>query len=143
MPLIEALNPWNFPMKIILTITLLLLPTYVFALEDYKCKVTSAFQVNSNGQRIENILASMVGSEFTVDRSSGLMIGSLKNSYVTPPKILDIGSSENAFKAITVMKNKLTSNVYVLVVEEYAEDVNKPFVFTNNSNVYYGTCIHF
>ncbi|UQN45186.1 hypothetical protein [Agarivorans sp. B2Z047] len=130
-------------MRMILTTTLLLLSTYVFALEDYKCKVTSAFQVGTNGQRVENVLASMVGSEFTVDRSTGLMVGSLKNSYVTSPKILDFGSSENAFKAITVMKNDLTSNVYVLVVEEYIEDANKPFVFTNNSDIYYGTCTHF
>jgi len=130
-------------MRIILTAALLILSTYVYSLEDYKCKVASAFQVDTNGKRIENVLASMVGSEFTVDRSTGLMVGSLKNSYVTSPKILDLGSSENAFKVITVMKNDLTSNVYVLVVEEYIEDVNKPFVFTNNSDVYYGTCTHF
>lgn len=130
-------------MRIILTAALLILSTYVYSLEDYKCKVASAFQVDTNGKRIENVLAPMVGSEFTVDRSTGLMVGSLKNSYVTSPKILDLGSSENAFKVITVMKNDLTSNVYVLVVEEYIEDVNKPFVFTNNSDVYYGTCTHF
>lgn len=140
---LNVLKPWGSSMRNILTTALLLLSGYVSALEDYKCKVSSAFEVDNNGQRIEKYLAPMTGREFTVDRLTGLMIGSLKNSYLTTPKVLDFGSSENSFKVITVMKNDITSNVYVLVVEEFSENMRKPFIFTNNSSVFYGTCTHF
>jgi len=130
-------------MQKLLIILLFIFSNSVLALENYKCEVTSAFQVDNNGKRYEKILAPWVGSEFTVDRSSGIMTGSLKNSYVTSPEILDFGSSENAFKVITVMKNELISNVYVLVIEEYTEGIRKPFVFTANSDIYHGICNHF
>lgn len=110
---------------------------------DYRCLVSAAFQVNPQGERNEEILAPMIGAEFTVDRSSGLMVGDLKNSYVTSPKVIDSGSEENSFKVLTLMKNDITSNVYVLTIEEFQDGPIKPFVFLNNSYVYHGTCEHF
>mgnify|MGYP000209267774 CR=1 FL=1 len=91
------------------------------ASEDYRCSITAAFQVNTLGERNEEILTSMIGAEFTVDRSSGLMVGDLKNSYVTSPKVIDNGSKENSFKVLTLMKNDITSNVYVLTIEEFQD----------------------
>lgn len=114
-----------------------------FALDDYKCTVTGAFQVNADGQQATQVLKSYVGSEFTVERRSGVMAGSLKNSYVTAPVVIDHGSKDNAFKVVTTMKNDITSNAYMLTVEEFVEGGSKPFVFVKNADIYYGRCVHF
>ena len=114
-----------------------------FASVDYRCTVTGAFQVDTNGQQQTNILKHSVGSQFTVERKSGIMAGSLKNMYVTKPVVIDYGSKENSYKVINTMKSERTSNIYSLTVEEFIEGPRKPFIFLNNADVYYGTCEHF
>ena len=71
------------------------------------------------------------------------MAGSLRNMYATKPIVIDRGSKENSFKVITTMKTDITSNTYSLTVNEYIEGDIKPFVFLNNSDVYYGVCVLF
>lgn len=115
---------------------------------DYKCTVN---RLVVNDQKNVEVLQSMtsyyVGKEFTIDRRTGIMAGVLKNSYLTKPKIIDSGSSENSFKAITTLtlEQGLGSgtNVHVIVVREYEDGLKKPFVFLDNDEVYMGMCIHF
>ena len=113
------------------------------AVDDYKCTISGAFQVNSDGAQVTHALKSYIGGQFTVERSSGVMAGSLRNMYATKPIVIDRGSKENSFKVITTMKTDITSNIYSLTVNEYIEGDIKPFVFLNNSDVYYGVCVHF
>ena len=75
------------------------------------------------------------------------MAGALKNSYITRPEVIDVGSSENSFKVVTTLRREQGlgpgSNVYVLVVREYEKGAKKPFVFLDNDELYFGTCLHF
>lgn len=85
--------------------------------------------------------------EFTVDRRSGVMAGSLKNSYATDPVVIDSGSKGNYFKAIATMRRDqgagAGSTVFTLVVKEYDDMPKKPFVFLADVIVYFGTCVYF
>lgn len=114
-----------------------------FALDDYKCLIKNVVTVGSNGELREIGDKSVINKMFTVNRRTGDMTGPIKNNYLTTPSVLDYGSSENSFKAVTTMKNEITTNVYVLTIEEFDDSPNKPFVFLNNSDVFYGTCEHF
>jgi hypothetical protein len=114
-----------------------------FALEDYKCTINNAVTVDSNGNLKEIGDKTVIDKMFTVNRRTGDMVGPIKNNYETQPNVLDYGSTENSFKAVTLMKNDITTNVYVLTIEEFAENPKKPFVFLSNSDVFYGTCEHF
>jgi hypothetical protein len=75
------------------------------------------------------------------------MAGAIKNTFITPPQVIDLGSSENSFKVVTTLRKEQGlgegSNVHVLVVDEYAKTATKPFTFLDNSDVYFGTCVHF
>lgn len=83
----------------------------------------------------------------TYERATGRMSGALKNTYFTDPVVIDYGSRENAYKAVTTMRLDqglgAGSNIYALNVAEYEEDEKKPFVFLWNGTVFFGQCIHF
>lgn len=88
-----------------------------------------------------------IGKEFTVERRTGLMAGALKNAYITKPEVIDIGSEGNSYKVISTLRLEQGagrgSNVYMLVVQEFVKGVEKPFIFANNDELYFGNCIHF
>ncbi|EOX1578104.1 hypothetical protein ACPD0P_003388 [Vibrio cholerae] len=127
----------------LLALMVVLFSSGVFALDDYKCLIKNAVTVGSNGELKELGDKFVIDKLFTVNRRTGDMTGSIKNNYVTTPSVLDYGSSENSFKAIATMKNEITTNVYVLTIEEFDDSPQKPFVFLSNSDVFYGTCEHF
>lgn len=129
-------------MRLIVLITVLF-STSVFALEDYQCLIRNVVTVGSNGDLKEIGDKSVVNKMFTVNRRTGDMAGPIKNNYLSRPSVLDYGSTENSFKAVATMKNEITTNVYVLTIEEFDESPQKPFVFLSNSNIFYGTCEHF
>ncbi len=140
-------------MKHVSTISLLIcvvsLSGYSLAAnQDYKCEIERVSVVEGNDSNTYKMFAeSFIGQEFTVDRKTGLMVGSLKNSYVTSPQVIDIGSSENSYKVVSTMRVDqgagAGSNIYALNVDEFIEGPKKPFVFLQNNKVFFGTCEHF
>ncbi|WP_175403035.1 hypothetical protein [Pseudomonas sp. 24 R 17] len=109
---------------------------------DYRCKierVVAASEGKSNQMYI--------GKQFSVDRQTGLMIGALKNSYVTDPEVIDHGSPETSFKVITTMLKEqgagAGSNIYALTINEFQDGPRKPFIFLNNDEAFMGWCEHF
>jgi hypothetical protein len=113
------------------------------ASNDYECAITNAVQPNINGELYEMGDSSVIGKEFTVDRATGIMVGTLKNNQVNAPVIVDIGSTENSFKAVTTMRGSRTSNVHVLTIQEWIKGKKKPFVYLHDATVFYGACTHY
>lgn len=112
-----------------------------WASPDYRCTVERTASASASS------LAHMyLGKQFTVERKTGLMAGALKNSYFTEPQVIDYGSSENSYKVVTTMRKDqgagAGSSLFALTINEYADDVRKPFVFLSDSDVYYGWCEH-
>lgn len=104
---------------------------------DYPCtieRVVAAYEGKSNQVYI--------GKQFSVDRQTGLMIGALKNSYVTDPQVIDHGSLETSFKVVTTMRKDqgvgASSNIYALTINEYQDGPKKPFIFLNNDEAFLG-----
>jgi len=116
------------------------------ALRDYKCIVERVASADASAIHMKFQMY-FVGKEFTVDRRTGVMAGNLKNSYTTSPVVVDAGSTENSFKAVTTLRKEQGlgpgSNAYLLVVNEYVDSPKKPFLFAENDDVYFGTCTHF
>lgn len=133
----------------IVTIILIVLSTNVAAVgSDYKCKIERiSFASGDSGNSYELYEEYYLGKGFTVDRKSGVMVGELKNSYVTDPQVIDFGSSENSFKVIASMRKDqgagAGSNIYALTIEEFEVGAKKPFVFLKNSKVFFGFCEHY
>ncbi len=74
------------------------------------------------------------------------MSGTLKNNYLTAPDVIDPGSAENSFKSVATLRREQSMGggtaVFALVVNEYVEAPNKPFVFLSDDIVYFGKCKH-
>jgi len=129
-------------------LALIIQPFQVFAGDDYKCQIERiSFASGDQGNLYDMYVKNYIGKDFTVFRSSGLMAGTLKNSYVTAPKVIDFGSTENSYKVVTTMSKEqgvgAGSNVYTLIVLEYEKGPKKPFVFLENDVVFFGVCSHF
>jgi len=130
---------------IFLSLFLLLSSEFSLASEfDYKCNIE---RVVSSEVANESSLKFYIGQEFTVDRKTGMMVGALKNSYVTKPQVIDFGSNENSYKVIASLKVSegagAGSNIYALTISEFIRGSSKPFVFLQNSNIFLGSCKHF
>lgn len=112
------------------------------AFPDYRCSIERVVSASES-----SLNQTFIGKEFTVERKTGLMAGALKNSYVTEPLVIDLGSSENSYKVVTTMRREqgagAGSSLFALTINEYAEGVRKPFVFLADSDVYLGSCEHF
>ena len=121
---------------------------YAQSYRDYRCRIervaTAAPAPNTSLDLQEK---TYIGKEFTVERRTGLMAGAIKNSYVTKPQVVDPGSADNSYKVVTMMRRDQGigsgSNVYTLVVNEYEKAEKKSFLFLENDNAYFGTCVHF
>ncbi len=76
-----------------------------------------------------------------------MMVGALKNAYITKPEVIDAGSDENSYKVVTILRTEQGigrgANAYMLVINEYKKVAAKPFTFVQNDEVYFGTCVHF
>lgn len=109
-------------------------------LPDYQCTI----------ERIDSSIRpggmsgdSSKGKQFSVNRQTGVMTEALKNAFHAQPTVIDEGSSENAFKAVTTFKQDVGSGVYVINVAEFADTQKKPFIYTSGSDVYFGHCVHY
>ncbi|MBI6941304.1 hypothetical protein JET76_08125 [Pseudomonas putida] len=113
-----------------------------WALSDYRCTVERTVSASENSY--SHIY---VGKQFTVERTTGVMAGALKNSYVTEPQVIDYGSSENSYKVVSMLRREMGdvggSNVYALTINEHKDGARKPFAFLSNDDVYLGWCEHF
>jgi hypothetical protein len=80
---------------------------------------------------------------FTIDRGTGRAIGAIKNysdGYADfQPTVLDRGDGTQYFKALTLYDINFPA-LELLVVKEFAESKQKPFMFTQNGQVTTGVC---
>ncbi len=120
----------------------------LFAGDDYKCVIERLYFAREiEGDLKSSYETHYLGKEFAVERRSGVTSGALKNSFVNTPIVVDYGSPENGYKVVNYMKLEegagAGTNIYALNILEYKEGPKKPFVFLINSEVFFGTCVHF
>lgn len=129
-------------MKVWVGMAVLVAVANVWAADDYRCTIEST--VAAKDKPINRIY---IGKQFSVERRTGLMAGSLKNSYVTDPQVIDYGSTENSYKAVTAMRKDqgagVSSSIYAITINEYDESDRKPFIFLQNDEAFLGWCEHF
>ena len=115
--------------------------------QDYRCRIERVAMPGVPKASVEYWQKVYEGREFTVERTTGIMAGSLKNSFTTKPVIVDVGSDQNSFKAVTTMRRDqgagAGSNVYVLIVREHEKGLRKSFLFLDNEDTFTGSCEHF
>jgi len=132
-------------MKIFTILLTAVISLNAYASDDYMCKITGAFRVNSEGKQNHDGLKSLIGENFSVNRASGLMLGALTNSFAAGPMVVDPGSEESSFRVVNSMLNPVYDGHITnsLTIHEFVDGKSKPFVFLGTEvEVYYGTCVH-
>lgn len=112
----------------------------------YICTVNSSHRLSDEGVFSESALAKeAVGKQVVIDKRTGKMKGWTKNfNSFGSPIIVDSGSSEMAFKVITIFGEK-KENLFVdyLEVLEYVKKDEKPFQYINSLFTISGLCLSF
>lgn len=131
----------QFLWTVLLLIGLLSLSVNTYASGGYKCTVLEAKQLSNAGKmEVSKFTKQYIGKEFVVDKKTGRMTGQVKNhNFNGEPKVLDQGSAQQAYKAITIFSPFTT--VDYLYIQAFAEGPKKPFYFIDlGDNILTGTC---
>jgi hypothetical protein len=134
--------------RLVLAAVCCLIAFDAFSASDYRCVIANRISAGEESLALKKMQdKEYLGKEFTVDRRTGLMVGILKNSYLTKPQVIDSGSRDNSFKVINSLRLEeglgSGTNIYALTINEYERFDKKGFVFLVNDTVYLGTCKHF
>jgi len=119
-----------------------------YAGEDYICTIERVYRADAEAGTIYDAYQKQyLGKTFTVERTSGVMTGALKNSHVTAPQVIDYGSTDNSYKVVTTMRKEqgagAGSSISALNISEYETTTKKPFVFMSGADVFIGKYVHF
>jgi hypothetical protein len=110
---------------------------------NYLCKIMNILELSDDGNLSDSqTFKFMVGKTFFVDRVSGVIHGNgVSNSNLSgTPRVLDSGSSQQAFKVMTEYAPMVS--VAYLEIKEYSDFNEKSFIFYRLHDVYTGTCTY-
>lgn len=107
--------------------------------DGYVCTVRSFHRLGDAGTLSTEPKDPIVGQEFTVDRSTGKILGRYISNSSFKTEVLDAGSKTQSFKTIAKSHAGFLHVIYYQVLE-FAEGSRKPFVLMDGSLIYAGTC---
>ncbi|MDY1103254.1 hypothetical protein [Pseudomonas aeruginosa] len=113
----------------------------------YRCTIERFTQAQGDDVPSYTMLKeAAIGKQFTIDRSSGVTAGALRNSTDAKPFVIDRGDNGNSFKAVSMVSTSQGlpgTTVTALNVMEFLDGERKPFNYMINDAVFFGTCESF
>ncbi len=119
----------------------LLFPLAASAAGSYECAVVSATSLAANGEmKRTSFTKAYEGQKFIVNRETGQITSEVisNSNGFGQPEVLDLGSSEQSFKALTVFRPKVA--VDYLMIQSFVEGPKKPFLFLSGGLLMSGKC---
>mgnify|MGYP003347376453 FL=1 len=114
-----------------------------YAENDLTCTITGASEITADGSLDalagkKNYYETIAGAEFIVQRDKGLMMGRFVNNSGWKITVLDVGSSVNSYKVISMRASgRVQSQFFEVRLQE--KGPKKPFVLVA-AEVLHGTC---
>ena len=91
----------------------------------YECKVLHAYEPDEGSLRISNWEKQFKGSEFTVSRETGKIIGEVLTTLLADStKVIHPGNNDYSFKTVAYFKEQ----IQMLEIKEFSKGKEKPFV---------------
>jgi len=98
----------------------------------YTCQVANVYALGDNGELSQSPWREKwEGSQFSVSRSSGEIIGELVTTeFAESTSVINAGSGANSFKALALFPpiGGSSAQVQIIEVQEFKEGQGKPFV---------------
>jgi len=107
--------------------------------DSYVCTISYSGRLNDDGFLIATTDDPILGKEFTVDRTSGKIIGRYIGTAGFSTRVLDGGSNQQSFKMLAMNSLGLIHVMY-LEVQEFQQSSRKPYVLRDGPHTYGGTC---
>lgn len=133
-------------LKVLSLLFLAMLPSLACATDGYKCTPKAARSLSLDGSLEQNPFPKLLlklNDSFIVDRESGRMVGSKgfanHNGQFGSPTVLDPGSAEQSFKALTIYRPNAA--IAYLEIQQFAEGESKPFIYYGSGVVVTGICV--
>jgi hypothetical protein len=114
-------------------------PSARAASNGYICKILAYSLLADEGKLQSFPKDPIVGQTFSVDRSSGSIIGKYVSSEFWSPHVLDTGSDQESFMMIATPATGFMHVIYLRIVE-FAKGSTKPFVLSDDGAIMTGTC---
>lgn len=110
-------------------------------IDAYKCRIYFSSDLQDDGvMRPSDFSKFYVGKEFIVDKETGRISGRISNHNASgQPQVLDYGSNEQAFKALTIYRPRIS--IDSIYIKEFQDSGEKPFLLMKGSTVYSGICM--
>lgn len=107
--------------------------------DSYVCTISSFSWLRDDGILVSDPKDPIIGEEFTVDRTTGKIIGRYMSSTGFRTEVLDAGSTRQAFKVLARNSAGFLHVLY-LEIQEFHNAVRKPFILVQGTLVYGGAC---
>ena len=127
--------------------TLMLLMIFLMsparASTDLTCTISGASEVGANGALEalaggKNYYETVAGAEFIVQRDTGQMMGRFVNNAGWKITVIDAGSAQTSYKALSIRKGgRVQSQFFEVRMQDKGE--RKPFVLVA-AEILHGTC---
>lgn len=130
--------------KYLTSVLILLFSADVFAVNDFKCTIKDAVNLEADGtlNHNSNIVVGYIGKEFVVNRQTGVITGAnlINTMSGKLPAVYDYLPNENGYKVITHYKPNNT--IDYLQINQYSDKTEKPFFYKGAfGTVLSGTCV--
>tara|TARA_R100000656_G_scaffold71141_1_gene53342 strand:- start:838 stop:1242 length:405 start_codon:yes stop_codon:yes gene_type:complete len=132
--------------NIILILFFSLLSFSAYAVNDFKCTVKDAVNLENNGtlNHKSDLVSGYLGKEFVVNRRTGVITGAGISNVMSGkmPTVYDYLPNENGYKVVTLYTPNNT--IDYLQINQYSNGKEKPFFFKGTfGEMLSGTCVVF
>jgi hypothetical protein len=130
--------------KYLVSVFLLLTSVNVFAVNDFKCTIKDAVNLEADGSLNHKsyLVSGYIGKEFVVNRQTGIITGANITNTMSGkmPAVYDYLPNENGYKAVTHYKPN--NIIDYLQINQYADKPEKPFFYKGAfGTMVSGTCV--
>jgi hypothetical protein len=133
-------------MRTVISIALFIAST-VGSTANYRCSIERIDFSDETDRGVREMhIKNLVGKQFAVDTTDGVMTGVLNNSLFKPPLVLNHGDSENSFVTATIVSPKFDQGVVgvdtrILTIKTWHSTRRKPFSLFWDDMLMRGACV--
>lgn len=108
----------------------------------YNCTIERAYNLGSSGLKRDRTVERAIESpSFVIERATGTVTGSILENIRFQPTVVAPGDTDNSFQIYWVVTGRAGSRLRFIEVQEFIDEVDKPFRAIVQNWTYTGHCV--